>query len=168
MPHEWDKWPRADWEPALPEILDRDVALESCAYVARRETAPHDVGEKRRDMIERAGRDASVVGHGEHCQTRPETRAHDPDTLETLRDQPIDDALGVEHGLPVRVQRPADVGTDDELGAREVRRPPLVVVRQTQPDGGQTKTREQLAQAHVASTVGIPLRQHEDGAAWSR
>jgi len=104
----------------------------------------------------------------EQRQTGSQTRPENADARIALLRKPADRTTCVEHRLPVGVQRPADVGTDDELGARKVRRPPFIVIGQTQPHGRETKTREQLAQAYVAAAVGVPLRQHEDGTAWSR
>src|SRR5690606_30331707 len=43
-------------------------------------------------------------------------------------------------------------------------RAPFVVVRQRQAYGGQAESREQATESHVASRIGVPLRQDDDGA----
>ena len=44
---------RADRLPQRAQQIELDVAVEPFAHVPRRQAAPHDVGEVRRDVIER-------------------------------------------------------------------------------------------------------------------
>ena len=80
------------------------------------------------------------------------------------RGEPVHRAARVEHGLTIGLQRAADVGADDVVGALQFRRPARVVIRQAQPQRGDPESREQLTQADVALRIGVPLRQHDDGA----
>ena len=86
------------------------------------------------------------------------------DALVALQRQPVDRAPRVEHRLPVGLQRAADVRADDVVGALELGRAPDVVIGQAQPQRGDAEPREQLAEPDVAFGVGVPLRQHDDGA----
>ena len=84
-----------------------------------------------------------------------------PIRLVAFRRQPRDRAPRVEHRLPAHLHRARDVGADDVVGAGELGRHPLVVIRQAQAQRAHAVPREQAAQADVAARVGVPLRQHE-------
>ncbi len=75
-----------------------------------------------------------------------------------------DRAPRVEHGLTIGLQRASDVGADDVVGALQFRRPARIVIRQAQPERGDPESREQLTQPDVPLRIGVPLREHDDGA----
>ena len=160
---------RADRLPERAQQIELDVAVEPFAHVPRRQAAPDDVGEIRRDVIERLRLDQRFVRRRQQREARSEAGAEDADPLVALRRQPRDRPPRVEHRLPAHLHRPRDVGADDVVGAVELGRHPLIVIRQAQTQRAHAVPREQPAQADVAAGVGVPLRQHEHrGAARSR
>ena len=70
-------------------------------------------------------------------------------------------------GLPAGVDCPAHVARDMAIGPLEAHGPPQVVIRKRQPEGGDTEPVEHPAKAQMASGVGIPLRQDDNGTARS-
>ena len=118
-----------------------------------------------RDVIQRLRPDPRLVRGRQHREARAEAGAENADPLESLRCQPRHRAPGVEHRLPAHLHRPRDVGADDVVGARELRRHARIVIGQAQAQRRDAESREQPRQADVPLGVGVPLRQHDDGAA---
>ena len=75
---------RADRLPQRAQRVELDVAVEPLAHVLGRQSAPHDVGEVRRDVIERLGADQRLVRRRQQREARAEARAEDADALVAL------------------------------------------------------------------------------------
>ncbi len=136
-----------------------------CPHVRRRQAFPHHVREIRRNVIERRRFDQRFVRRGQHRQARAEARAENADVLIAARLQPVHRAFRVEHRLTAHLQRPADVGADDVVGAVQFRRHAHVVIRHRQPQSAHAEARQQLREADVAFGVGVPLGEQHDGGA---
>jgi len=81
------------------------VTIEPFAHVLRRQPAPDDIGEVRRDVVERLRLDQRLVRRGEQREARPQASCENPDAVVALRRQPCDRAARIEHGLPADLQR---------------------------------------------------------------
>ena len=128
---------------------------------SRREAAPDDVGEVRRDVIERLRPNQRLVRRRQQREARAQAGAEDADPFVALPRQPLDRAPGVEDRLATHLHRPHDVRADDVVGALELGRHPLIVVRQRESQRAQAAPREDPAQADMTAGVRVPLRQHE-------
>ena len=63
-------------------------------------------------------------------EARAEAGAEDADAIVALRREPVNRAARVEHRLPADLHGPRDVGADDVVGAVQLGRHALIVVRQ--------------------------------------
>ena len=68
--------------------IEIDVSVEALAHVRRREPLPDDVGEVRRDVIERRRLSERLVRGGQHREARAQAGAEDADRLVALLRQP--------------------------------------------------------------------------------
>ncbi len=89
----------ADRLPQCAQQVELDVAVEPLAHVTRREPAPDDIGEMRRDMVQRFDLDQRFVRRGEQREARPQAGAENPDAIVALERQPRDGPPRVEHRL---------------------------------------------------------------------
>ena len=130
------------------------MAVESLAHVARRQAAPDHVGEVRRDVIERLRPNQRFVRRRQQRETRAEAGAEDADPFVALPRQPLNRAPRVEHRLAAHLHRAGDVGADDVVGALELGRHPLIVIRQARRSALMPLRASSLAQADMAAGVG--------------
>ncbi len=137
------------------------MSVESLTNVARRNSAPHNVGKSRRYVIERLNAYARLVGGGQHGQARPQARAENADALEALLRQPRDCAPRIEHRLSAHLDRAGDIRAHDVVGPCQLGRHSNVVIRQAHAKRRYPKPRERSRESHVPLRVGIPLRQNQ-------
>ena len=143
------------------------MAVHAFTHVPRRDPAPHDIGEVRRDVIERFRVDERLVRRRQQREARSEARAENADAVVALHREPCNRAPRVEHGLPAHLHRARDVGRHDVVGAMELRRHALIVIGQAETQRAHPVPVQQPAQTHVGAVVGVPLRKHEHGRAWN-
>ena len=79
--------------------------------------------------------------------------------------QPRNCASRVQDRLTADLSRSSDVRADDVVRARELGRHSDIVIRKAQAQRADPEAIEQTAQPDVALGIGIPLREHDDGAA---
>src|SRR5438552_3477796 len=125
--------------------------------------APYDVGEIRRDVIERLRANERLMRRRQQRETRSQARAEDADALVPSRREPGDRPPCVEHRLPAHLHRPRDIRADYVVGSGELGWHSTIVIRQGESEGAHTVQRQQPVQADVAARVGVPLREYEDG-----
>src|SRR5919112_5266507 len=91
---------RADGQPDLAQLFDRERAPDPGAHVPRRDAAPDHVGDVAGDVVEDARVDALVVDEGEEGGARADARPHRADALVPLGVEPRDGRARVDDGLP--------------------------------------------------------------------
>src|SRR5579883_369612 len=124
---------RADGFPHLSQLVERYRRLQALPNVARREAFPNYIGEIGGAVVEYVYLEPGVVNAGEEGIAGAEAGAHDADVLVVFALQPIGAAARVDDGLARRVDGARNVGRDRVVGALQLRRHPVIVVRKTQP-----------------------------------
>ena len=66
MTHLVEVGKRADRVPQVAELFKVDVTIESLSHMTSGKTAPDDIGERWRHMVESLGADERLVGCGQH------------------------------------------------------------------------------------------------------
>ena len=92
----------------------------------------HHVSEVRGHVEEAAGAEAVVVNQRDVADRRADAGAQDAQAGETLLLEPAQAAAGILHGLAVGLEREADVGADQLVGALVALGHAAVVVREAQ------------------------------------
>ena len=77
--------------------------------------------------------------------------------------EPAEGAAGVENGLAICLERQADIGTDEMIGARMAWDGAAVVIWQAHFYGGDSELVEPAADVSLLFPAGIPLRENYDG-----
>ena len=116
-------------------------------------------------MIEDADIDRRVMREGQKRRARADAGPQDSDALVAFLFQPTHRRARVQHRLSHRLNRAADICADQMLGAFQIRRPALFVIRQRQAQRSHAETVEDTASLDVAIRLGVPLGQDNDGRA---
>src|SRR5664279_2934109 len=119
---------RTNRQPDLAQLVLRQYALDSLAYVAGRLSRPSHVAERRRSVVKDIDADARVVGSRDKCVTGAQAGSHQAQSRVAPLLQPVEAATNVDDTLPRGVDGAPDVGGNRIVGARDSRRAADVVV----------------------------------------
>src|SRR5208337_1405817 len=155
-------------KPGLAQRLQSDLRLDTLPDVARRLSAPDDVGDVSGGVIEGGHAKTRIVRGGDKGVTGAQACAHDAELAVTLLLEPIKTAADVDHALPDGIERAADVGGDGIVGATDFGGHADIVIRHAQAQYGDAQHIQHAAEAGVGDRVGVPVRQENDGAAAAR
>ncbi|MCU0247104.1 MAG: hypothetical protein MUC42_11050, partial [Bryobacter sp.] len=115
-------------------------------------------------MVEDIRLDPRIVRGSEKGIAGTKAGAHDAEALIALRREPVQAAAHVDHGLPCRIERPADVGRDGVVGTIQFRGHAVVVIGKTESQRRYAELADAAAQRLVLVGARIPVRQHDHGA----
>ena len=153
----------ADRGPEVAQFLDGNVVAKALPDVVGGHALADDVGVVSRKMEEAAGFDGGVVHKGDVADRGAETGAEDADARVALLLEPAEAAASVMDGLAVGLEREADIGTADLVGALVSEGHAAVVIGHAHFEDRDADALEPLAEAALAVPFGVPVREEEDG-----
>ena len=139
--------------------------LDAFAHVARRLAGPHHVSEISRGVIEGVDFEPGIVRTGDEGVARSQAGAQNPKFAIALGFKPVEASANVADRLPPGVDGAAHVRRNRVVGALQLGWFANVMIRHGHAQGRDAAQVKDAAQSIVAEGVGIPLRQHDHGAA---
>src|SRR5581483_3222807 len=105
----WNERHRTDWFPELAQLFQGQVRFDALLHMLRRDAFPDHVGKVSGDMIEDAHVEERLMREREKRRARSDACSEDPNSFDALLAHPPYRRACVEHGLPHRLNRAADV-----------------------------------------------------------
>jgi hypothetical protein len=152
----------ADGGPEVAEFVDGDVVAQAFPDVVGGHTLADHVCEVGGDVEEAAGTEAFVVDQGDIADGGADAGTEDAQARETPLFEPAEATAGILDGLAVGLEREADVGADELVGAFVALGHAAVVVGEAHPQHSDPDALEPLAQAALAVPFGVPVGKEED------
>ena len=120
------------------------------------------VSEISGSVQKRGGLDRGLMAHGDKPDRRANARAQYAKWAVALLLEPAKSAANVEHRLPPRLHREADVRTDQVIRARVFRDRAAIVIRQAHLYGREPELVQPQADVLLLLPARVPLREDHD------
>src|SRR5713101_2957502 len=156
---------RADGGPVIAKFLHSDMVSKTFPDVISGHALADDVGVVGGDVEEAAGANAFVVDEGDVADGGADAGAENAELGVALLFEPMQAAAGVQNGLAVGLEREADIGAADLVGALVARGHAAVVIGHAHFQGGDPQALDPAAKAVLAVPLGVPVGKDEDGGA---